>query len=289
MKKLLAACLACLLLAGCAAAPGMDAEDPALERAASETGFASLPETEALPALSVPAVVTEGQPWTEDGELPTVPRELRGWDQEAEPVALLDWTEDAALYGLAGQADRLLLQWGDTLAEFDWPYRTPHALNPQIWQVVYNDFVAQVVVCYYGTGTGVAVEQLHIVEKNQDGTLTDYCLPEGDLCGQQLTQALRLETVGERTFAVLGRELLEITDMIEDRAPPQGLIAGSIVQFDVDPHDAYGVPIRFHGSAWLEGEDYPPTVWYAADISAQVLYENGTFTLSGLHLDGIEE
>lgn len=204
MKKLLAVCLACLFLAGCAAAPGMDAEDPALEKAASETGFASLPETEALPALSVPAVVTEGRPWTEDGELPTVPRELRGWDQEAEPVALLDWTEDAALYGLAGQADRLLLQWGDTLAEFDWPYRTPHALNPQIWQVVYNDFVAQVVVCYYGTGTGVAVEQLHIVEKNQDGTLTDYCLPEGDLCGQQLTQALRLETVGGADLRGIG-------------------------------------------------------------------------------------
>lgn len=195
MKNLLAASLICLLLAGCSAAPAVDAEDPA-EKTASETASAFLPETEDPPTLSVPAVVAEGQPWTEDGELPTVPRELRGWDQEAEPVALLDWTEDAALYGLAGQTDRLLLQWGDTLAEFDWPYRTPHALNPQIWQVVYNDFVAQVVVCYYGTGTGVAVEQLHIVEKNQDGTLTDYCLPEGDLCGQQLTQALRLETVG---------------------------------------------------------------------------------------------
>ena len=38
----------------------------------------------------------------------------------------------------------------------------------------------------------------------------------------------------------------------------------------------------------LEGEDYLPTVWYAADLSACVQYENGMFTLSGLHLDGIE-
>ena len=58
--------------------------------------------------------------------------------------------------------------------------------------------------------------------------------------------------------------------------------------FDVDPDDPDGVPIRFRGSAWLEGEDYLPTVWYAADLSARVQYENGVFTLSGLHLDGIE-
>ena len=47
------------------------------------------------------------------------------------------------------------------------------------------------VVCCYGSGTGVSIEQLHIVEKNEDGTLTDYRLPEDDLCGGQLTAALR--------------------------------------------------------------------------------------------------
>lgn len=111
---------------------------------------------------------------------------------------------------------------------------------------------------------------------------------EDDFCGGQLTAALRVETVEGRTFAVLGRELLEITELTEGRTPPQGLAAGSIVGFDVDPDDPYGVPIRFRGSAWLEGEDYPPTAWYAADLSARVQYENGIFTLSGLHLDGIE-
>lgn len=46
-------------------------------------------------------------------------------------------------------------------------------------------------VCCYGSGTGVSIEQLHIVEKNEDGTLTDYRLPEDDFCGGQLTAALR--------------------------------------------------------------------------------------------------
>ena len=212
------------------------------------------------------------------------------WDQTSEPVALLARTADAALYGLAGEESRLLLRWGDTLAEFNWLYRTPRTVAPQLWQVdADGDGVQELAaVCYSGSGTGVSIQQLHIVERNEDGTLTDYCLPEDILCGEQLTQALRTETVGDRTFAVLGRELLEITELTEDRAPPQGLIAGSIVEFDVDPDDPYGTPIRFHGSAWLEGEDYLPTAWYGADISAQVLYGNGTFTLSGLHLDGIQ-
>lgn len=288
MKRLLAVSLLCLLLTGCAApaADTSDAVDAGTEAAAS----AALPETEDLPVLSAPAVVTEGRPWTEEGELPTVPRELRGWDQEAEPVALLGWTEDAALYGLAGEEDRLLLRWGDTLAEFDWPYRTPRTVAPRLRQVDADGDGAEelAVVCCYGSGTGVSIEQLHIVEKNEDGTLTDYRLPEDDFCGGQLTAALRVETVEGRTFAVLGRELLEITELTEGRTPPQGLAAGSIVGFDVDPDDPYGVPIRFRGSAWLEGEDYLPTVWYAADLSACVRFENGMFTLSGLHLDGIE-
>ena len=282
MKKRLAASLLCLLLAGCAA----PAADAGTEAAVS----AALPETEDLPVLSAPAVVTEGQAPAEPYELPEEVRRMAEWDQTSESAALLARTEDAALYGLAGEESRLLLRWGDALAEFDWPYRTPRTVAPRLWQVDADGDGAEelAAVCYAGSGTGVSMEQLHIVERNEDGTLTDYCLPEEDLCGGQLTEALRVETVGDRTFAVLGRELLEITELTEDRAPPQGLAAGSIVAFDVDPEDPDGMPIRFRGSAWLEGEDYPPTAWYGADLSAWVRYENGVFTLSGLHLDGIE-
>lgn len=279
MKRLLAGSLLCLLLAGCAA-PAADTSDPA--DAGTEAAVSTaLPETEDLPVLSAPAVVTEGRTPETAYDLPEEVRRMAEWDQTAEP---------AALYGLAGEEDRLLLRWGDTLAEFDWPYRTPRTVAPRLRQVDADGDGAEelAVVCCYGSGTGVSIEQLHIVEKNEDGTLTDYRLPEDDFCGGQLTAALRVETVEGRTFAVLGRELLEITELTEGRTPPQGLAAGRIVGFDVDPDDPYGVPIRFRGSAWLEGEDYLPTVWYAADLSACVRFENGMFTLSGLHLDGIE-
>lgn len=288
MKRLLAGSLLCLLLAGCAA-PAADTSDPA-DAGTEAAVSAALPETEDLPVLSAPAVVTEGRTPGAAYDLPEEVRRMAEWDQTAEPTALLARTADAALYGLAGDEDQLLLRWGDALAEFDWPYRTPRTVAPRLRQVDADGDGAEelAVVCCYGSGTGVSIEQLHIVEKNEDGTLTDYRLPEDDLCGGQLTAALRVETVEGRTFAVLGRELLEITELTEGRTPPQGLAAGSIVGFDVDPDDPYGVPIRFRGSAWLEGEDYPPTAWYAADLSARVQYENGMFTLSGLHLDGIE-
>lgn len=270
--------LALLLLTGCGA-PAADVEEP---------GPAAWLETEESPVISAPAVVTEGREPEQAYELPQEIQWMVGWDQTEEPVALLALTEDAALYGLAGEEDRVLVRWGDALAEFDWVYQTPQSVAPRLWQVdVDGDGEEELAaVCYYGGGTGTSIEQLHIVEKHGDGTLTDFRLPEDALCADALTEAIRLETAGERTFAILGRELVEITDFLEDAPPPQGIVSGDIIAFDVDPH---GSPLHFSGSAWLEGEGYPPMAWYAVDLSAQVLYEDGTFTLSGLHLNSLDE
>ena len=49
----------------------------------------SLPETETLPALSAPAVVTEGQPPEEDYDLPGEVMSLVQWHERAAPMALL--------------------------------------------------------------------------------------------------------------------------------------------------------------------------------------------------------
>lgn len=211
-----------------------------------EPGPAAWLETEESPVISAPAVVTEGREPEQAYELPQEIQWMAGWDQTEEPVA------------------------------------------PRLWQVdVDGDGEEELAaVCYYGGGTGASIEQLHIVEKHGDGTLTDFRLLEDVLCADALTEVLRLETAGERTFAILGRELVEITDFLEDAPPPQGIVSGDIIAFDVDPH---GSPLHFSGSAWLEGEGYPPMAWYAVDLSAQVLYEDGTFTLSGLHLNSLDE
>ena len=148
MRRLLPAVLACLLLAGC----GRTDEPP--ESAASETipqePADALPETAPAHPISAPAVVTEGRVPEKDYELPSASTELGDWNQEEEPLALLARTEDVALYGIAGEKDRILLCWGDIEAEFPWSYRTPRAIPPQCWQIdVDGDGTEDaVVVCY---------------------------------------------------------------------------------------------------------------------------------------------
>ena len=282
MKKLMIMVLVCLLLTGCGET-GETAADAAPEETAN-----TLPATAPVEPISAPAVVTEGQVPGAYGPLPENLQRMVTWDSASQPVALLAQVGDAGLYGIAGEEDRILLRWGDTSTEFIWPYRTPQTINPALWQLdADGDGTDELAVaCHYGSGTGVSIDALHIVEKNDDGTLTDYCFPEDVLCGE-LTKFFQVGTIGDRIFVILGQDLVEITDSLEGSAAPQGLIAGSIVHFDVNPDDADGIPIRFHGSAYLDGEDYPPTVWYLVDITAAISYENGSFTLSDFHLDSL--
>lgn len=289
MKKrfftaLLAAALP--LLAGCG---GEEAAPPA-----------SLPQTVPLDPFSFPAEVTEGRTPTEKYELPTALTELAFWDETAAPAALLAEVPDqnAAFYALwtpeseAPEAGELtaLLRWGDSLAEFDWDYRTPRAIPPRLWCFdADGDGEEELVAdCYMGSGTGVSVSQLHIVEKAADGTLTDYALPWQSF--GDLTDLLRVETVEDRTYAVLGMELVNITAQLPEGADPAaltGLVTGSTVSFDVTPESDQGERIHFRGGAWLEGADIPPTVCYAVNVDASVEFADGTFTLTDLHLNSI--
>ena len=200
MKKLLFMVLACLLLAGCGGT-GERAEG-----AVSQETVETLPETVPAEPISAPAVVTEGQVPGEYGPLPEELQHMVTWDPTSQPVALLAQAGDAAFYGIASEEDRILLRWGDTSAEFIWPYQTPQTINPHLWQLDADGDGANelAVVCLYGSGTGISIDALHIVEKNADGTLTDYCFPENVLCGDELTKALQVGTIGDRTFVILG-------------------------------------------------------------------------------------
>lgn len=300
MRRLLPAVLACLLLAGCDGA-GESPESAASETIPQETADA-LPETaesgekeafEIAPAepISAPAVVTEGRVPERSYKLPGEIKSLIQWNEEQDSIALLAETpnQDASLYGFLGEKDLILLRWDNSLAEFDWPYQTSHSVSPQLWLIdADNDSIEElVVVCHYSSGTGVSIEQLHIIEKNENGTLTDYRLPEDILCGNQLSHALKVDSVGQRTFVTLGRELIEITDLIEASPTPQGLYAGDIVSFYVNSDNLSSIPIHLLGKAYLTGAGYTPTCWYVVEISSQVSYKNGIFTLSDFHLDSL--
>lgn len=272
-------------LCGCAAPVPAEPESlPEEPPAASEAEF--LPELTPLEELSTPAEVTEGRAQG-DYELPQK-MFYNPVTEDDFPALLVELPEaDAAFYGL--DWDKALIRWGDSLAEFDWPWLTPQQILPRLccFDLDHDWDDELIVVCHPGTGTGVSVDELHVLEKNPDGTLTDYALP-WEFFSETLSEALSVATVGGRTFSILGTELTDITGLLPEVGDPEnieGLCAGDIVHFSVNPEPEFnGEDIRFRGAAWLSGEGFTPTLSYAAEVDAAVLYRDGAFALSQIHL-----
>ena len=284
MKRLLPALLALTLLSGCGAS--------------TEETVALPPETVPFQSISAPAEVTEGREPEEGYDLSAALDGLWEWMHRStgnqDSVGLLAELpeQDAALYGVRDYRgdDRALLRWGGSLAEFDWSFGGPQIVEPRLWCWDVDDDGQDeiVLVNYIGGGTGVAVHDLHIVEKNREGTLTDYCLPRTVF--DDLSSVMRAEAVGGRAYAILGTELVDITRLLPEGADPadmEGLVAGDIVYFEIDPNSNWGEYIQFRGAAWLDGI-FPATLGYVVDVSADITYEDGIFTLSGIHLNGNE-
>ena len=277
MKRLLPALLALTLLSGCGA---------------RETA-SSLPETSPAQQISAPAVVTEGRELEEDYDLSAALDGFSEWmhnsTRNQNSVGLLAELpeQDVALYGVRDHRgdDRALLRWEDSLAEFDWNFGGPLIVEPRLWCWDADDDGQDevVLVNHVGSGTGVSIEELHIVEKNEDGTLTDYAFPE-ELWRNQLSALLTLVKGNNRVWVSLGRELVDITSQLPENLEPEtlrGLGTGNVAGFDTDwPR---GADIRFSGSVCLDADGY--NSWYVADISAYVSYAGGVFTLSDLHLN----
>lgn len=246
----------------------------------------SLPETGPVGNVSAPAVVTEGR---EHGQTYDLPKQL--WykpisDGDLPLLAAELPEEGAAFYAL--QWDKVLIRWERSQAEFDWDWITPHQILPRLYCLDFDgDWDDElVVICHTGSGTGVAYDEMHVLEKGPDGTLTDYALP-CELFTEELSGTMSAATVNGRTYVILGTQLVDITDSLWEEADPEaieGLCAGSIVYFEATPDSPFGEHFRYRGSAWLAGEGYTPTASYAADLEAIVSYQDGVFFLSNIQL-----
>nr|WP_325183253.1 hypothetical protein [uncultured Oscillibacter sp.] len=297
MKKLriFSVALALTLLSGCAA-PTPAEPDPLPEELPAEEAVFSLPEPRRLEPISAPAVVTEGRTPAEGYDLPPLPQDTdwrtyrnnaQRWVTDSPHIAVLaeDREADAVLYGLPLYADAsqetALIRWGDSLAEFDWDFLTPRSILPRMECFdVDGDWEDElVVICYVGSGTGVSVEELHILEKGPDGALTAYTFPES-LWLEEFPKLFDTSELGGRTFAILGHELVEFGDVHDGPELDLGTASsGLIAKFSQEDWGG----LQFWGAFCLSPPDSAAPC-YVAETSAQILYGNGVFTLQDFHL-----
>ena len=137
----------------------------------------------------------------------------------------------AALYQANGESPALI-RWGDILAEFDWVFMTPRTIPPRMACFdADGDFEDElIVICYAGSGTGVSIEELHILEKGSDETLTAYTFPES-LWQEQLPALFDTAEISGRAFAILGHELVELQDgKVDLDTASSGRIAGFSIE-----------------------------------------------------------
>ena len=250
----------------------------------------ALPETAEAEPISSEAAVTEGRAPAEDYDLP-LPREfspenswmrydIDGWLRGGTIGLLAEAPEaGAAFYGLPyseNAHETALIRWGDSLAEFDWDFLTPRRFLPRmaVMDLDGDGKDELIVLTYVGSGTGVSIYDLHVLEKNPDGTLTDYAMP-GSLWQERLPPLLRFVQTDGRNFLILGRELLEIDmeHVLEGQMEPS---AGWIANFRLLPEE--------HAIQLLGAVDLWKTTNYVADYTADVGYRDGVFTLSEFHL-----
>lgn len=297
MRRIWALLLALLALSACGAegaGENVSPEEPGAVLEEPEEPDTPLAELKAVEPLSAPAMVTEGRIPAEDCRLPPSvgadPDKLwenfRNWAYSDDVTGLLAEIPeaDAAFYGLplpvsGREPSKALIRWGDSLAEFDWTlFPGPSMVLPQI-EVLAADSGAEklAVICQVGAGTGVSIQELHILEKGPDGTLTAYTFPER-LWQEELPRLFRAAELDGRTFAMLGYELVEFHHEGPDldlEKTSSGMIA------DFSTEDWGG--LRFRGAFCLSPPDSAMPC-YVAETSAEILYRDGVFAMQDFHL-----
>lgn len=283
MKKVFALVLALVTLLSLTACKKKEAEQPPAPSAPAEQ-----PEEPSAPPVLKNAEDVTVEAEVEEGRAPggeyTLPEELTPMTQWLQngAVALLARQEDVRFYGVEGkELSPALLRWEDSMAEFDWWYSTPHAIEPELW--VYDidgDGETEVVAnCYAASGTGVSLEYLYIVEKDAEGALTSYHLPWQELC-EQVDDQLQTISMNDGTYAALGRELLDITaDVSAFNAEDLAVCMGQVARYKRGEEGlecAFGVVAEGKGIAHLST--------YVGVIEGTLHYEDGVFALKDLHL-----
>ena len=308
MKKISLLCVCFLLLAGCAAGPNAESTAPSIAPVAPSVQPAPSKEPVQSEALSSPSLevvetplpsetvpIESGAPVQWDGNLETLtldlfPTVLSTGEEAAKNdsplylVAQIDG-QNIWLYGLSG-GQGLILRVDDMWQYFDLPYHlSPRNILPAISYGDYDgDMQFEVALqIYTGSGTGISVYDLHIIELSGDGAWTDTWFDPDDyraILDAGITSAydeaenILTVSAGESTIAVD----LTAAGYPEPGSPVEAHF-GRVVGFSCS-----GDTITASFGIVADAPSIPPLGLYPLDLQATIVYTGSTFGLSDLTL-----
>lgn len=308
MKKFALLCAALFVLSGCTgntetgspspegSSPGPVSSQPLVsttpavpDSPAPEVTPTPTP-TPSLPAEPTPTLAPTDTSGGWDGDLgtltladfPTALSDGAAVAQGTEPLYLVAQLPEADtwLYGLnPAKANTLILRVGEKWEHFDLNWLTPGVILPRM---AYGDFDADMdlelaLILYVGSGTGLSVEELHIIEFGDSGVWTDNYFAPDDYRAilDQSVEYLYDEPSRTLTVQAEGGSVSYAVPEEQTYTGPCGF--GAVVSF-LTEGDALGAVF---GAAYIPNAS-PGNSQYIAQIQADVVYTGAAFGLANL-------
>ncbi|MBD3919645.1 hypothetical protein H8B09_12850 [Paenibacillus sp. PR3] len=202
-------------------------------------------------------------------------------DPESKVIASIP-ERNIYMYGLDNGVE---LRVGDLVQQYDWIYNTPRGIEPRLAVKDYDGdgHNELAVILYVGSGTGVSLEELHMIEMEEDPKLQDRQFMENDYL-DQVNPAISFKPIKEAEELIaevkVGSKKTEVImkkyyDHDEFGAVRKQLGIRDVVGFSFDDNNdikaRFGVPFLFEKIASPQ---------YFGDLNADVSYHDGQFTLS---------
>ncbi|MFB9278103.1 hypothetical protein [Cohnella cellulosilytica] len=163
---------------------------------------------------------------------------------------------------LFAEENGVVLQAGGKSREYEWSYMTPQAIGPELCVRDFDGDGADelAVILHIGSGTGVAVSELHLVELDD---LQDYPLSEDEYRPRI-----------ERAIAEL-----KASSAIPAAFAEENILFGSWISYDAD-----GDELRARIGLGLSGQDQP-ALTHIGDLLADVQFRAGKYELTGFEFE----
>jgi len=238
-------------------------------------------------------------------------RAVSSWEEyEASRLPLVAALPEKDIYLYAVKPRGVILYTGDTGHYYGWDYLTPRFILPSLNVGDYDSDGEEeiAVVTYTGSGTGVSIEDLHIVETRKDEVLSrdpsseNYFTPNPEYYKDHFytpeAYTSRLDELVKLSAYYAGNELMldvsiegnksvlsmkPLQEWAKDLSINEKPCLGSIVYFNCE-----GNSITVEFALGITGNTFASPI-FIGDIKSEVIYREEGFALKNLSFEPEEE